>query len=227
MSATGRGSQYVAGGVYYTDPKTAAVIVADLVPLRSAHRVIDPHAGGGSFIGGTLATGHNPALVYAMDIDPNAPALVTPQAAYHRHCASFLSEPVRHEDQIVQAAGAWPAWWPRPDIVLMNPPYGEVVPGRKAAYPVAEYHLRRGLELATVGMGALLRLSVTGSEWFTKLPPPRQITVLRPRPSFTGGPTDAASYCWVWWRRWPAWRGPTRERGGSRRRCRSSSGRSR
>lgn len=83
-----------------------------------------------------------------------------------------------------------------PTLVVSNPPFS-----------VAEEFVRKtlaGLVNCPCGSAAvfLLRLNFLGSlrraEWLN-MRPPQSVTVIAPRPSFTGGGTDACEYALFWW----------------------------
>lgn len=164
MSATRTPSRPGALDAFYTPDDVAAACVRTLGGLRGLS-VLEPHAGGGAFVRAATAAGA--ASVWAMDINPQAPALA-PGACPNRMCGDFLREAP------IGPGGAWGG--EPPDWILGNPPFNE-----------AEAHVRRALSLARHGVGFLLRLAfLEGLERaeFWREHRPSEVYVFRTRPSF-------------------------------------------
>lgn len=166
---------------FYTPDDVAGACVATIADDVRGRRVLEPHAGGGAFVRALL--GHT-LDVWAMDLDPQAPALA-PSACPNRMWGDFLV------DLSSGPGSAWggdpPAW------IVGNPPFNE-----------AEAHVRRALSVATEGAAFLLRLAfLEGAKRreFWREHPAAEVHVLVSRPSFTGGGTDSAAYGWFVWRR--------------------------
>jgi hypothetical protein len=101
--------------------------------------------------------------------------------------------------------------------VIGNPPYGVMPPprdpktDRKVAVPVAEYHAWRALELVNRHLVFVLRAGFMASSNRHRGPingkpaglfhvhPTRGEWKLSPRPSYTGGGNDMATYVAAWW----------------------------
>ncbi len=124
-----------------------------------------------------------------IDIDPTAEAFGKHKTKMFRR--NFVNP---------WSCGAQPHW------LLGNPPFAD-----------AERQVRHALDIATVGVGFLLRLAFLSSQ--QRLPlfrahPPTHIWVLSERPSFTGGTTDQYDYAFFIWHfgyyrppiEWNAWR---------------------
>lgn len=196
MSATHTPSRPGALDAFYTPDEVASACVDTLGGALRGMTVLEPHAGGGAFVRAAMAAGADP--VWAMDINPQAPALA-PGACPNRMCGDYLREAPIGPD------GAWGG--PGPDWIIGNPPFNE-----------AEAHVRRALGLARYGVGFLLRLAFLEEAKrrdFWREHRPSEVHVLVSRPSFTGGGTDSAAYGWFIWRlgvthepilRWLDWR---------------------
>jgi len=110
--------------------------------------------------------------VKALDIDADAPAV----AEFGAVVGDFFG--LGHDDQF--------------DWVVGNPPYKD-----------ATYHIEHACALARVGVAFVLRLNILGSikrQEFWRKYPPAEVHVLTPRPSFTGGGSDATEYGFFVWR---------------------------
>jgi len=169
---------------YNTVPALAEALVACL-PFMPGDRALEPSAGGGAFLRAMQAR-LGAERVWANDVDRSvaARALATPGRWRTGDFAS-LRAPTGHFQWVVG-----------------NPPYSE-----------AEAHARHALSLAPC-VAFLMRLQWLGSNGrnITGCPqckyeqalweqyPPRRVSVITPRPSFTGGGTDRAQeYGFIWW----------------------------
>lgn len=179
MSATGRGGAREVLDRYYTpDALALACIWALPAPPSSPRAILEPSVGGGSFARAARKRwGYSPDLV-CIDIDPEAPGLRQATGA---------------------VVGDFAAWRPSAlmafDLVVGNPPYAH-----------AEGHIRHAFAIVAPGgrVGFLLRLAFLESltrRQFWKMHPPESVSVVTPRPSFTGGGTDASAYAWFVWRK--------------------------
>lgn len=183
MSSTGRGKR-IDGDRYYTPDRLAEAIVERVGVARDTI-ALEPSVGGGAFVSALARRG---AIVEAIDLDPAAPGLQpgsdTKLGAPFRRTQSF-EKPLPFE-------GVDPSW-PRPEIVIGNPPFS-----------CAEAHVRRAIEVVAPGgrVVFLLRLAFLESQERRNLwaeHPPKEVIVLTERPSFTGGGTDSPAYgVFVW-----------------------------
>lgn len=174
----------VIADAYYTGDRLATVLV-DAIPLASLGTVLEPSAGGGSFLRALLASPKvDPGFVHALDLVRSAEGLqLVPE--HRRTVGDFLTEtPMIKEPPLVMPL--------EPDTVIGNPPYNQ-----------AEAHARRALELSNRHVFLLLRLAFLSSQGrraFWKEFPARRVWVLSERPSFTpDGKTDRYDYAWFWW----------------------------
>ena len=189
VSSTNRGAGRVTLDAYYTPDAVARACVATIAADVRGATVLEPHAGGGAFVRALLEAG---ADTVASDINPEAPALVDELGTYGLHARDFIADGET---------------WPDVGWVAGNPPFNE-----------AEAHVRRALDLSTVGVAFLLRLAFLESAKradFWREHPPAEVHVFTNRPSFTCGGTDSAAYAWFVWRagwdrepvlRWLDWR---------------------
>ena len=173
-------SERLANDAYFTPPALAEAIVQRLLDrglLRPGMSVWEPHAGSGSFVRPLIAAG---LAITASDLEPLPIQCGGP-------LDGFILTPYRHN-----AADGWrESWGDRPDWIIGNPPFGE-----------AEAHVRALLPVARCGVAFITRQSfastakradLTAAVW--------QVWPISPRPSFTGGATDAAEYNVLVWRR--------------------------
>lgn len=173
MSSTNRGGERTPLDAYYTPDAVALACVATIRESVYGAVVLEPHAGGGAFVRALDAAGAG--IVYATDINGNAPGLLEPASSLG--ALDFLT-----------VAGV-----PRFAWIVGNPPYDR-----------AQEHVERALSLATDGAAFLLRLAFLESTKrlpFWRVNPPAEVYVLSRRPSFTGGGTDSAAYGWFIWRK--------------------------
>lgn len=192
MSATGRGAERDALDRYYTPDDLASAIVRHIVAphLTPGDVVIEPSAGGGSFVRALQAA---EARVLAIDIDPDAPAL-------HDGDADWTMR------------GDWSEVAHRPSgavAVVGNPPYRGW-----------EAHAEAAIQCAPVVAMLLRSAATSGgerAEWWAAHPHAEKWE-LSERPSFTGGGTDSSDYCVIVWLRGRT--GPATSRMLSWRECR-------
>jgi len=210
MTAKGRGAPVCPLGRYYTEDEVARAIVARL-ELDGVGVILEPSAGGGAFVRALVERRRAEGLTYrilAVDVDAQASARdhLEPEHGDAFAVLDFLD------------VLAWPEAWPsRVDLAVGNPPYSIRVlvldeEGQPQRYPeghkragelvdrtieVATDHALRCLELAARAV-LLFREGFAGSvERYARLWARgtliRQDTLI-PRPSFTGGSTDATEY---------------------------------
>lgn len=188
MSSTGRiAGKRLALDRYMTPDELARALVHQLHPAMEPRVVLEPHVGGGAWLRAAREAWPS-AYLLANDLDPEAPGLELGDEATIRD---------------------WSEWsGPVPDLILGNPPFR-----------VAEQHTRRALEVTGRHVVFLVRQGFLASRKRLALwqeHQPRAVIVLAERPSFTGGGTDSADYCMVWWDKryqgtptlhWLSWRG--------------------
>jgi len=113
VTAAGRGAVSPLA-TYYTDPRVAHAVVRYLSSTvrggLDGRIVTEGHGGGGAFVEALLGAG---ARVQVLDRDERASALAWP-GIERSEVRSFLAP--------------MPAEWPRPDLVVGNPPYTIRVP---------------------------------------------------------------------------------------------------
>ena len=231
MSATGRGGVYLERAAYYTPLPLARFLLGLLPVWDRPRRVLEPHAGSGSFLTAALELESKGGVfhrLYALDIDPTAKGVELARAEGGWGAVGcFLSTPL-------------PA---RPDVIIGNPPYSEVQAevrcercegsGRRPPHgetaldckrckgagwytpkpvAVAHLHIRRALKVVAPGghVAFLLRLGIVeGRDRFPLFRdhPPRKVFALSSRPSFVGGSSDQTSYGFFHWQQ--GYQGPT------------------
>ncbi len=189
MSATNRGGERIEGDRYMTPGSLAAFLTKLLVtegwvsrakPLR----VLEPHAGRGSFV--RAVRRELPATHITANDSVDEVGRWFERGADDARVGDFL----RMED------GDF-------DLVIGNPPYS-----------TAEAQIRHSLKLAPrrgAVVAFLLRLAMLESQDRIKLwarHPASAIYVLSERPSFSGGSTDQTAYAFFVWKR--GWTEPTR-----------------
>jgi hypothetical protein len=181
MSATGRSDVRIEGDRYNTPEPLAAKLVELLVrdewvSRRRPVRVLEPHAGTGSFVRALRAQLPN-ARIRANDVEGNVLRWSRLGADDYR-VGDFLAMPTTPV---------------RFDLIAGNPPY---LP--------AESHVRHALEMLAAGgvLAFLLRLGFLESQDripFWRSHPPAGLYPLSERPSFVGGGTDQTAYGWFVW----------------------------
>lgn len=232
MSATGRGGVYLERAAYYTPLPLARFLLGLLPVWDRPRRVLEPHAGSGSFLTAALELESKGGVfhrLYALDIDPTAKGVELARAEGGWGAVGcFLSTPL-------------PA---RPDVIVGNPPYSEPqaaqdcpkcegrrsIPYRDGTrskecprcdatgsitpkpVAVAHLHIRRALKVVAPGghVAFLLRLGIVeGRDRFPLFRdhPPRKVFALSSRPSFVGGSSDQTSYGFFHWQQ--GYQGPT------------------
>lgn len=166
---------------YYT-PDDVALTLLRLAPPAPHWRIGELHVGGGAWVRAADALGHTgPRLL--VDVDAGARGLdLSGDHPGDLALAGYDARKVRFQDPAMRAA--------KLDLIVGNPPYVEV-----------ESHIEAALRLGH-RVAYLLRMSILGSArrlrlWRTR--PPAVVYVIVPRPSFTGGGTDASEYVFVVW----------------------------
>lgn len=189
MSATNRGAQRKAQDLYRT-PQWCVDALAERIKKDVSLQkpvLIDPGTGDGR-IGNTVAAACGPSnfqKVYLVDTDP---AVLT--------LGSLPCSPTCvHEDYLEWLHKLNPSQG-RSYLIPSNPPFSLAEQFVRAT---VEWLRRNKLDGCAV---FLLRVNYLGSKkrvtWLSQNPPSR-ITVLTPRPSFTGSGSDATEYAWTWW----------------------------
>jgi len=163
-------------GRYYTPPAFARQCVDKVLPwfpVRPYCRILEPSAGGGSFLG-PLRRGFPSATITAIDLDPGG-TIVLPEGIEAIERRDFLT--YRFDRGF--------------DLIVGNPPFHH-----------GQEFVEKALTLAPVVV-FLLRLGFLASlkRWqFWTQNPPAKVFVLPKRPSFTGdGGVDRYDYCFVGW----------------------------
>lgn len=164
-------------GRYYTPPAFARQCV-DLVlpwfPVRPDCAILEPSAGGGSFLG-PLRRAFPRASIRAMDLEPGIDVVLPGQV-----------EAIQRGDFLTHQFAT------RYDLIVGNPPFHH-----------AQEFVEKALTLAQ-NVVFLLRLGYLASKRryrFWEFHPPARVFVLPKRPSFTGGGrVDRYDYCFVGWR---------------------------
>ena len=213
MTARHRGGSRPCGdGRYFTPDALAEAHVALLPPIPAGAFVLEAHAGGGAYVRALIGRRHRTGerfSILVMDRDPRVAGLasIEPEHGDRAAVGDFLQ------------LADWPADWPdRVWAVVGNPPYSVRLPvlgkdGQPLVYPpshkrrgqlrervieVGTDHTLRALELATHVVSFLLRAGFAGGiERYGRLFAggrlASRLTVV-PRPSFTGGGSDATEF---------------------------------
>ena len=163
----------------YRTPQWCIDLLTEKMPPIPVARVIDLGAGDGR-IGRTIAGGLESCPIDMYDVhEPDCP-----RPGEHWYIGDAL---VCARENRVNAEAK---------IVVSNPPF-----------LLATEFVQLGVEIIQASHRPsvavfLLRVNWLGSKkraaWINAHPPAR-ITVLAPRPSFTGGGTDSCEYAWIWW----------------------------
>ena len=213
MTARNRGGSKPCGDGRYFTPDALAVAHVDLLPpIPDGAEVLEAHVGGGAYVRALIErrrrTGER-FRILVMDRDPRAAGLqaIEPEHGDLAAIGDFLS------------LADWPLDWPdRVWGVVGNPPYSVRVPhldshGNQIRYPpghkragqlrervceVGTDHTLRALELAIHVVSYLLRAGFAGGierygRLFSGGRLASRLTVV-PRPSFTGGGSDATEF---------------------------------
>lgn len=190
MSATNRGTVRRADDFYQT-PMALVNRWADVCAMRVGyspdHFVFDIGAGDGrigSLVRDTIQSRHEP---FGIDINPRGNHQWIWKGDYLRGWVSGSTPAVLVE----QFTGM-----SQPILFVSNPPFslaGEIV--RRTALCL------RGCPPGSAAV-FLLRLNFLGSrsrsKWLNEYRP-AALDIISPRPSFTGGKTDATEYALIWW----------------------------
>lgn len=163
------------GDTYYT-PDWAVMQCLDLVlPVvlggKTPRTILEPGAGDGAFVRRLLEQ-YPRAKITALDIDPKAGPW--PGCFEQYQCADFL-----------QADYLAPC-----DLVVGNPPFTLALEFCLASLALSKnvvFLVRQGF------------LSSARRSAFFRAHPPAHVFILTKRPSFTGGQTDTADYCFGAW----------------------------
>lgn len=164
-------------GRYYTPPAYARQCVDKVLPwfpVRPDAAILEPSAGGGSFLG-PLRRAFPSASIMAMDLEPGA-SIILPGKVEAIQRGDFLTHRfARHFD-----------------LIVGNPPFllaKEFIIKALTLAPTLVFFLRLGF------LASLRRYH------FWQRYPPSRVFVLPKRPSCTGdGRTDRYDYCFVGWR---------------------------
>ena len=224
MSATGRGAEYRPLAGYMTEPALAAHLVG-LLPIADGARVLEPHVGDGGFLRALLPMARSGSIqLMVNDVDPGARGLL--EAAHHAR--TFAEDFLRLE---LPVRPRWVIGNPPYSIPQEPIPCPKCAGKGSIAFrdgtrsrecttcdatgrltpkptPAAEQHVRRALEIVEPGghVAFLMRLGfLEGRDDLYEEHPVRRIWQVNPRPSFTGGGNDSATYGFFHWTK--GWRG--------------------
>ena len=174
MSRAGKDEDRIPLDAYLTPQDLTRVLVKRL-PLHFRDIVVEPSAGGGSFVHELLDLN---LRVHGLDIDPN--------------CAAMTIERPGYTSEVIDFMDWFPTPWERPDWVIGNPPFLHAVEHCNKAFEVTERH-------------TVFLLRAAFLETLTRIPfwdknPCREIMILDQRPGFMGnGSTDSCMYAFFWW----------------------------
>lgn len=237
MTATGRAIiPYSATGSYYTDEQLTIAALA-LWDFTAKDVILEQHVGGGAWAEAALQLRARPR-VYATDVNPNAVGLTLPGLAGARVRDALAplpatwpiptwivgNPPYSITVPVLDKAGQQkrhPETRKRGGVVEPHPKAGELV---SKHVETATRHVAHALELTGRHVLYLLPVTFLGGRKRLALFARRRlrsVTVLVPRPSFTGSGTDSNEYGLFWfdreWTRggredarisWLEWKGP-------------------
>lgn len=203
-------------GRYYTDRRLADAILwrcKQKQLLKQGQVVLEPSSGGGAFLDAIfrrMPPQRMPTLeeyrhssfpgiwkLYAMDISPDAPSL--------KGWAPTLGYTISRQDFL----DPYPTDWEKPDLIIGNPPYS--IKSGSRWVDTATLHCEKAIALAKKNVVFLLRTNFLGCTKlrrpFWEKHPPKEVWMIDPRPSFSGGGTDSTEYSVFWWEN--GWEGKT------------------
>ena len=178
MSSTNRGSERNQLDAYYT-PQELANAIVDRLPIQEGHECLEPHVGSAAFYRALIPRAK---FVDACDLNSE----VTRPLKYNKYDGYTWTGDFLEFNNSGQQY----------DWIVGNPPYSD-----------AQAHVEKALSLLkdNGNLVFLLRLNFLGSkkrhEWWKdhKNNPLYKVTIITPRPSFTGGGTDSCEYAVFWW----------------------------
>lgn len=198
-------------GDAYLTPDALALAIARRV--REAfggfgRRIVEPSCGEGAFVVAAAATWPRADIIFG---DPNDPAVVvaskrlTASGTWPSHAP--VSGARWEQDFWTPELRSDPRWGPERALVIGNPPYNLPGDGRGDKPTTAERHALLALDRMRDGdvLAFLLRLAFLGGggriERLHAKHPLAALWPVTPRPSFTGGGTDASEYAVFVWRK--------------------------
>lgn len=164
---------------FYATPQALADAICRHLSSRCGWCVVEPSAGHGPFVRAARKEFGPDVEIVAIDVSPDR----LPELSEAGADAVLVSDWL----QITALPSEYPT------LILGNPPFRE-----------AEEHIRHALDLMRPGdsLAFLLRLNLLGSRGRVALwesTPLAEVVPLVPRPSFTGGGSDATEYgLFVW-----------------------------
>lgn len=197
MSATPKGPRRQMDQ-YGTDPVLALAVCRTLVSmdyLFDGCRVLEPHVGTGPFVDALQCVAREYGWrldITVADLDAHAPGL-SMQGVRALPPGDSLTWMSKTSERF--------------DLVVGNPPFGDVAPGKKRGPVVAHLHIEAALKVAPVAAFIVRTglLTTSAERRFGIVHPPHHRFELWPRPSFMAGGTDSCEYlCGVWQHERPA-----------------------